>query len=278
MENVEISDRKTSLKTQEPIVSPHDPLRQRHNQHQRTNNEPEKIALDTSFPWIEFGIHAAALAIIVALLWANFAKVFWRDFELRKTRRRNVELKAWQFGAKVHELFMLASLSFIVFYYMRRLLVGKRGIPFGLVSAPYLIASPGMLISKPFRAGFNHHFSFGMLLMLLCLLSVVLGPSSAIAMIPSLGWFHMANAFQGGQSVIHFYNGSGRELWPAKFNSTTTGLNATEAARCRTNPYDARSTTDSCPSSGFLDILKWVRSRMKAGEKGAWRWDGVICV
>ncbi|KAF2686860.1 hypothetical protein K458DRAFT_386829 [Lentithecium fluviatile CBS 122367] len=77
--------------------------------------ERAKVTLKRSFACKEFAIHIAALAIIGVLL-----------------RRRNMELKVWQFGAKVHELLMLASLSFIVFYNMRKLLAGQHGILFGL--------------------------------------------------------------------------------------------------------------------------------------------------
>jgi hypothetical protein len=90
-------------------------------------------------PYGEFAVHSLALSVIVVLFWANQKEQFWKDFKLSDTRIRN-ELKGWQFAAKLHELVMLSSLSFVVFYYMRRLLLGRSGIPFGLVSVTYTIA------------------------------------------------------------------------------------------------------------------------------------------
>jgi len=218
--------------------------------------EKAKIALKRGFPRLEFTVHAASLTIIGALLWVHVSETFWRDFEVKKQRRQNMELKAWQFAAKVHELLMLASLSFVVFYYMRKLLVRRQGIPFGLVSAPYLTSSPGMLFRRSFWVGWGYHLPFGGLLFLTCILSFALGPSSAITMIPSLGWYEMKNPFWADSSTV-LYNGTAKNIWPTVFTQAMS-LNATEVAECLINPFDLSNL--QCPTAGFLDVLKWVCS------------------
>jgi hypothetical protein len=205
------------------------------------------------------------LGTIVVLLWANYRKKYWKDIVIRKSSKRNVELKAWQLGAKAHELFMLASLSFMVFYHMRRLLIGRTGIPFGLLTAPFTTTSPGMFFNKSFQAGFSRNRSFGLLLVIVCVLSVVLGPSSAIVMIPSLGWFEFKETEVGevswpkdGERVWYFEsNNDDFDLWPTTLNSSTR-LNETEAAECAKISFELSL---SCPSAGFLNIVEWVSLR-----------------
>jgi hypothetical protein len=222
----------------------------------RHSSEKAKVALKRQPPYLEFVVHALALAIIGGLLFVNIARYFWRDFSPSAQKTQNVELKAFQFAAKVHELLMLASLSFIVFSYMRRLLVGRRGIAFGLVSAPHTIAAPSMLVKKKFWVGFGRNPAFGLLLVVACLLSLALGPSSAIAMIPSLAWTDMNNALSDINSTI-YYGTSGRgAIWPAKLNGSSTGLDTTAATACLNNPFNP--TDLMCPTAGFMDIFKWV--------------------
>jgi hypothetical protein len=165
-----------------------------------------------------------------------------------------MEIKALQFGAKFHELIMLSSLSFVVFYYMRRLLVGRNGIPFGLVSAPHIITSPSMLLKRSFWVGWGCHPTFGALLFVACILSFALGLSSAITIIPSLGWSEINNAFPGDSSTI-YYPLPRDKLWSTVFDSSNRSP-ATGAAGCIQNPFNR--TSMSCPTAGFLVIYKWV--------------------
>jgi hypothetical protein len=170
----------------------------------RNSSEKAKVALKRQPPYLEFLVHVLTLAIIGGLLFVNIARYFWREFSLKAQKKQNVEIKAWQFAAKVYEILIMASLSFVVFTYMRQLLVGPRGIAFGLVSAPHTIASPAMLIKKQFWIRFGRNPAFGLLLLVVCILSIALGPSSAILMIPSLTWSDMKNALSSDDSTIYY--------------------------------------------------------------------------
>jgi hypothetical protein len=220
--------------------------------HGRHQPESAKVALKRTFPLLEFSVHAVALAIIAGLIAINVHEYLWKGLELKKQNIRNMQLKAFQFGAKVHEVLMVASLSFVVFYYMRKLLVGRDGIPFGLISAPHITSSPSMLIKPSFWAGFWHHRSFGALLFATCILSFAVGPSSAITMIPSLGWFEKNSAFSGNNSLV-YYTASPEALWPTVLNASTatTGLDANETIACQKNPFNPSNL--GCPTAGFLD-------------------------
>ncbi|KAI4614089.1 hypothetical protein J4E80_006779 [Alternaria sp. BMP 0032] len=224
--------------------------------------EGAKIALKRDFPWLEFMYHTAVLAIVGILLWIHIIGLFWRDFKIKNQKRQNMELQAFQVASKAHELLMLASLSMIVFHYMRRLLVGRNGIPFGLVNALHVTGSPSMLFKWSFWAGWRRHLPFGGLLFLTCIFSLTLGPSSAITVIPSLEWYEMKNAFPADGSTV-LYNATAAKIWPTVFNNS---MDTNQTARCLQDPFKSPLNLH-CPSAGFIDIYKWFISFTKTGSR-----------
>ncbi|KAF2120902.1 hypothetical protein BDV96DRAFT_280674 [Lophiotrema nucula] len=233
--------------------------------YRRQGLESPKVALNSNLPKVELLVHLLSLGVIGILFWINWAQKYWKDFELKKSSVRNVQLKAWQLPAKLHEILMFTSLSSVVFYNMRKLLVGRNGIPFGLISAPYMTGSPSTLLKGSFRAGSTRHWRFGALIFLVCVLSVVLGPSSAILMIPSLAWYEVENAFPESSTKILFIE-SKETLWPTVFNASTK-LSASAAAQCLGNPFDEYSNVNICPTSGYMDIIEWWASRTSTDSR-----------
>lgn len=226
----------------------------------RKSHERPKRALTSRIPVVEFLVHSIALGTICALFWVNFSNHFKSNFQVKMTERRNLEIKLLQLGAKLHELVMLSSLSFIVFHYMRKLLTGRNGIPFGLVGAPYVTQSPATVVKQPFLVGFRHSWPFGLLLVVVCVLSVLVGPSSAIAMIPSLNWFELKEPWPKGDQTIWYANRPAHEfptdqLWPTVFNAADW-FNSTGEADCKENSFISRVY---CPAAGYPDIWRWVR-------------------
>lgn len=218
--------------------------------------EEAKVAIKNRFPLLEFVVHVVAVGTVVVLVRLNLTNTAWVNFEMEKNDARNRQLKGWQVMAKVHELFMLSSLSFIVFYYMRTLLVGEEGVPFGLLNATYQVGSPAMLYKGgAWIAGFFVHKRFALLLLAVCLLSIILGPSSAILMIPSAGWIKPEQLFPTENSV-YYLPGSANKIWPLSLNdSAVTGKGA---RTCRDhNPFGHWRW--DCPTAGYLDITAWVR-------------------
>ena len=111
-------------------------------------------------------------------------------------------LNALQFAAKFHEICIVGSLTAMVMHIVRRRLVGK-GIPFGLVVSGYQASSLEFIFSKSMWASFRR----GEALFVLCLVLVIIfaslvGPSSAIAMIPSLDWFPVSDPYNGQSLVV----------------------------------------------------------------------------
>jgi hypothetical protein len=187
--------------------------------------ERPKNALTRSLPKLEFFAHILAVTVVGILAYYNITSYFWQEvsdgaravetfFGLQQTS----VLKALQFTAKLHELLMQASLSAIGLYYAHKLLVGSKGLPLGLIDSPYNVG-PGMLRHWRFwEAGLlrSHYHLFILFLIIAGVLSVAVGPTSAILMIPSLDWWQISDPFKGQPMTTYFMpNGSG--LWPSTF-------------------------------------------------------------
>lgn len=228
--------------------------------------EEPKVALKRKIPASELFVHFIAVGAIVFLGWACVRQKYWKDLDFKNNSWLNVYLRAWQLGAKAHELFMIASLSFIVFYHTRRLLIGPNGIPFGLLISPFTSNSPGMLFHRYFWNAVTRNRTFGVLLGFVCIFSVIIGPSSAITMIPSLNWFQLSEAelpgeigWPNGGESIHFL-AEPDLLWPTTLNASKDLESTKDTPQaCASQPFDYDLFL-GCPVSGFATILKWVRS------------------
>lgn len=94
------------------------------------------------------------------------------------------------------------------------------------------------------------YIRFWLLSLFAALLVVLSGPSSAIAVIPTLNYFDMAKPFDAPVLPYFVFNQS-TELWPTvltggSLNSPTSGNNCTDPLM-----------SSSCPSSGYNENLRW---------------------
>jgi hypothetical protein len=194
--------------TQEPpLVNGKEPKTTSRPIEMKRDCEKAKTALTRKAPKIELFIHGVALATIALLAYFNFTDYFWQEVSnetdvLKKDLHltQNSALKALQYAAKLHEILMQASLSALALYYAHKLMVGSRGIPLGLIDTPYNGGSPGMLRHYRFwetRLFRSQYRLFALFLLVASILSISIGPSSAILMIPSLDWWPVNDPFRG---------------------------------------------------------------------------------
>ncbi|KAI1742918.1 hypothetical protein F4680DRAFT_410462 [Xylaria scruposa] len=102
------------------------------------------------------------------------------------------QLGALVVAAKIHETLIITSLFDMVMYHIRRGLLGRRGIPYGFLTAPFQLTSPLYLFTSEFWSCFRSTNMHSVLLALLLVVSIVLaslaGASSAFIIVPKLGW------------------------------------------------------------------------------------------
>src|SRR5258705_2982161 len=99
-------------------------------------------------------------------------------------------LNALQLAAKLHELILVASLGNIIMPLAQSTLVTNHGLPLGMIANSFAIGSGDYLRTKAYwssiMTGKAHYWRFAMLSLVATLLATLAGPSSAIAVIPSL--------------------------------------------------------------------------------------------
>src|ERR1700749_1021315 len=134
-------------------------------------------------------------------------------------------LNALQLAAKLHELILVASLGSIVMHVAQSHLVGQHGIPLGMLANGFSVGSGDYLRTKAYwssiMTGKAHYWRFWLLSLLATLLATLAGPSSAIAVIPSLNWFDIMRPFDNEMMPFFVYNQS-TVLWPDELTKAST--------------------------------------------------------
>ena len=122
----------------------------------------------------------------MAFLILNYRKVYWQD-AVEPTQ--STVLNAFQFGAKLHELLTDASLAALVLHRVRWNLIHDKGVPLGYLTSAYQLSITCLFSLqfwgplKPLRI---KKLWLTLLILLTIILTTVIGPSSAILVIPSL--------------------------------------------------------------------------------------------
>ena len=222
-------------------------------------SEQPKSVLSSPFWGVAYLLQLVALGLTVAVLQLSFRKVYFADVGAKGLLGGlNVEesVKAIQFAAKLHEIFMVASLAAIISHLTRSCLLGKRGVPLGLVSAPFKVSSLDYIFSQEFWGSITRPygmFSLGILLSTIFMLG--LGPASAMALVPSLGWWNVPDPYSGLDRPI-WVGAHLSDLWP----QTITPDIVKDVCITQSN------STIVCPAEGFGDIEAWGSSKVYAGQ------------
>lgn len=133
-------------------------------------------------------------------------------------------LAYYQFGAKLHEIAIQASLSAVIFSYVNYELLLGGGIPFGALFSGLQISQASYLWSMEFwgtvssrNISFKSKLSLLFMVATSILLAAVAGPSSAILLVPRLDYW------PAGSTNI-WINVTADSLWPSRFVSSPCDL------------------------------------------------------
>ncbi|KAL8690965.1 MAG: hypothetical protein Q9218_003703 [Villophora microphyllina] len=189
------------------------------------DDEPEKVAV-AQRRWIIVlycFAHMIPVVITLVLLYLNIRGIYWQDLG---HPNQNSILQALQYAAKAHEVMIAASLAAIAIFRIQHDLTDRNGVPLGFLSAGFLLDSPTFILSRQFLGGVtarphaggpSRFFPLSILLTLCLGLTLVVGPSSAVAMIPRLDWWDVPKikAFGPNYTDTIYFNRTAQELWPA---------------------------------------------------------------
>ena len=171
--------------------------------------------------------------------------------------------------AKFHEILLTASLSAIVLQRIRNDIIHTTGIPLGFLSSGYQLNSFSYLFSKEFLGGLIKGFRTQQqswlplyILVPFCfVLTAVVGPASAIALLPKLNWWPVHDPLNGTY-ISTFYPLGENELWPTTIDASLLSSPAVLPASYSNCSSDIAYQDPSCPSGGTEVILKWATSYM----------------
>ncbi|OAL39561.1 hypothetical protein AYO20_00958 [Fonsecaea nubica] len=195
--------------------------------------------------------HVVPIAISVVILTLSFHGTYiGADFA-----SETITLMSFQIAAKIHELFIVASLSVIVFHAIRHELLHGCGLPLGLVGSGFNFGSFDFFFTKEFRGGLlnvmtpGHRLRKAGFVILLCvagLIAALAGPSSATLIVPS------SQTWQAGGTQFYL-NGSQADFWPSDISSSVSAV--------RSMCNGSQSTELAvCPAGGYLSIREhWSR-------------------
>lgn len=203
-------------------------------------------------------VHAIPLSITLAILSLNLFNRYWEDLG---APRQNVILQAFQFAAKGHEICMGLSLSAIVMHRIRYGLSVSGGVPLGLLPAGYQLSSIEYLAEAAFRGGVLakptlRWLYLSALLVWTFALSTVVGPSSAIVLIPRLDFWDLPKSFfdtpDRKMNPTYVLN-TQSELWPQQLRAEDVDPSCVG---------EFHTTFVGCPDSGFSTMVNWIQGHV----------------
>ncbi|KAE9369263.1 hypothetical protein N431DRAFT_510776 [Stipitochalara longipes BDJ] len=202
-------------------------------------------------------IHLLPIAATCVLFFLNFSNKF---FELPGIPNQNARLNAIQFAAKLHEVSITLSLSAIILNHIQYQLLNGRGVPIGTLFAPFQISnlsslySPGLWMTGYTNDSRLYPFLHMIIIVISIVLASIVGPASAILMMPSLGYWNQPFNFPysvtdhtNNTTTRYFVKNSVSNLWPSLLSNTSS------------YPDDCNSTASPmpvyCPLGGFSMLV-----------------------
>ncbi|KAI9797363.1 MAG: hypothetical protein M1833_005543 [Piccolia ochrophora] len=246
--------------------------------------EDPKIALTSNYRIITLAVVVQILPTLttIVILYLTSASVYWADLGYP---HQNSILNGLQFASKFHEILITASLTAIVLHRIRYDLAEASGVPLGFLTSAYQMGSPTYLFTKEFwgaqttrslrqlrdwqfwrsqttkaRHGNRNWLPLGLVIAVTFMLAPIVGPASAVLMIPSLDWWPLSNPLNDTAISVFLPLGPS-QIWPpridAKLLSSPEMLPTSDACL-----RDDANKDPVCPSAGFEDIAAWAAKYM----------------
>ena len=212
--------------------------------------------------------HVIPLGVAITTLLLNALEVYWQD--LGRPNQSTI-LQPLQYGAKAHEITMAASLTAVVVHQTQYDLSGSKGVPLGFMTAAFQLSDPlffctgkffgGAIATTRSKKGLFHSSALAYLLVLGFGLTLVVGPSSAVAMIPRLDWWGVSqlNAFGPEYTDRVYFNRTQDELWPANISNAIY----TDNSLCRS----IDTALEDCAVAAQDVVAQWVSLHQSQGTK-----------
>ena len=209
-------------------------------------------------------VHIIPVVTTAGVVYLNFRNVYYAN---AGAPYQNVKLQALQFAAKLHEAFIVASLSTVVLNHIRYSLLSEDGVPFSVLSVGHLLGQFSQIwrldlwtsLFVPRRPKrYPQQLQLALLVLAALFLAATCGPASAITMIPKLDWWQM---IRENDSDKYYVATAVPQLWPN--NPTAANLPSKNCS------LPGGHLIQACPSGGYLTLLQYIEFGDSSGPKRA---------
>jgi hypothetical protein len=236
-----------------------------HSQKQSENSWPpdgQPVVLGTRAQFRSSLVHLLPLAISAFLITINYQRWYWfgvegpggllRALDISPNSIRNL----LQLAAKVYELLVIASLGALTIKVYKHQLVESR-LPLGLLTGAYRVGDVPYIFGRVFwRAVGKTYGLLALLVFVNTILATLVGPSSAILLVPELDWYSLPGAFSNIQLPVFYFDSPANWTWPRVLSAPVAPLK--ESADLYACDTFAGWFAYWCPSGGFADLYKWL--------------------
>jgi hypothetical protein len=209
-------------------------------------------------------VHLLPMTVLAGLVWINYSTLYIGPTFVMDPKMDTIFLAGIQLAAKIQELLCVASLTTVVLQALRTELLGE-GIPLGLLGSGIWYSSLGSFWSPEIRGAVRWGFTgwrrarFVLLLVLAGGTAAVIGPASAVLMLP-----RSQTVPAGGTSF--YLDGTSAQYWP---NTVTARSEPAVCAMVNATSYAI------CPSGGYeslkrnLDTINYASPCQQIGQQFA---------
>ena len=151
-------------------------------------------------------LHAIALVSTTFVVQLSLRNTFWyNDGHGPGSSDSGTLLKILQYVAKIYELVLVASLTNICVHLSRHWLIEQHGFPLGFSMIGYQIGSVHYVWSCR-KNLLGKKFYWTILAAILVLYTTIIGPSSAILIVPAIDWWPVNSPFNSEPYTVVFAN------------------------------------------------------------------------
>lgn len=205
--------------------------------------------------------HLVPVSINFVLLGLYIRRVLW----VPPWPTTNI-LNTLQFAAKVHEALMIASLASVLLHHIRhRLLSSSHGVPLGLLTSPFRLLDLTYLWSQEFSAACSsekgiHEVISIVIHVYVFALAAILGPASAISMLPRLRDWQLAHTVAEKHLTSYWTGSDDRNVTYAYIGGRLSDIYPQRVTKafvpgaCDYRDF-SQPQTYNCPRHGLEDIL-----------------------
>ncbi|CAI6099771.1 hypothetical protein V2G26_004512 [Clonostachys chloroleuca] len=210
--------------------------------------------------WWAVVLHFVPIACTVILAYINFAQLYWFPLTGIDGRDRgsyigsyntpvNGVLNSLQLAAKLFEISVVASLGTLILDIFKWHFA-HQGLPFSLLTGAYRVFDVMYVLRPRFWSAAPRAVWLSALLFLCVLLCALVGPASAILVIPKLGWYALPGAFSNMYMPV--FVGKQEAVYPTSLNASLFDDAALGFCRGQLGSY-----TSNCPAAGLSTIYDW---------------------